>query len=71
MSEIQEMTASSRKKDVRALTINTGANMVDNGGRRLGYERRQFDYSHYYPERRVGRDRRIRPERRSDLKLSS
>ena len=71
MSQIHEMAANSKIKGVRTLNIKTGANLVDNGGRRLGFERRQFDYSHYFPERRIGLDRRIIPERRMDSKLNS
>ena len=44
---------------------------VDNGGRRLGFERRQFNYSHYFPERRDGAERRSMPERRIDAKRRS
>ena len=32
--------------------------MVDNGGSRLGIDRRNFEYSAYIPERRRGKDRR-------------
>ncbi len=38
--------------------------MVDNGGRRLGDERRQFSYTHYLPERRLKEDRRCGSDRR-------
>jgi len=38
--------------------------LSDNGGRRLGFDRRMFSYSGYIPERRSGRDRRNGPERR-------
>jgi hypothetical protein len=44
---------------------------IDNGGRRLGIERRQFTYSYYVPERRIGIDRRMNPERSVDEKQSS
>jgi hypothetical protein len=44
---------------------------IHNGGRRLGFERRQFAYSHYIPERRIGSDRRMTPERRVDEKERS
>jgi len=71
LSQIREITANSEKKGERTLAVDTAANPVDNGGRRLGYERRQFDYSVYFPERRIGRDRRTQPERRIDLELSS
>jgi len=55
------------KKD-RYLHMDHPAYIIDKGGRRLGIERRQFAYSHYYPERRAGSDRRILPERRVDPK---
>lgn len=32
--------------------------MIDNGGTRLGVDRRKFEYTAYIPERRSGRDRR-------------
>ncbi len=34
------------------------AALTDNGGRRSGIDRRQFSYSTYIPERRLGGDRR-------------
>ncbi len=37
----------------------------DNGGRRLGYERRQFSYDVYVRERRSDKDRRSSKDRRS------
>jgi hypothetical protein len=39
----------------------------DNGGRRFGFERRQFSYFLYIPERRSGLDRRIGIDRRSEI----
>jgi hypothetical protein len=36
----------------------------DNGGRRMGAERRSFSYSLYVPERRTGADRRKGKDRR-------
>jgi hypothetical protein len=42
-----------------ALTVN------DNGGRRLGIERRQFSYLLHIPEQRSGKDRRKAIDRRS------
>ena len=36
----------------------------DNGGRRLGIERRQFNYDFHIPERRSGKDRRSGLDRR-------
>lgn len=38
--------------------------LSDNGGRRSGIERRQFFYNGHIPERRSGRDRRGRFDRR-------
>jgi hypothetical protein len=40
------------------------ANLLDNGGRRLGVERRQISYSDHIPERRSGIDRRRGKDRR-------
>lgn len=36
----------------------------DNGGRRLGIDRRQFSYAEHIPERRSGKDRRNGLDRR-------
>lgn len=41
---------------------------VDNGGRRLGFDRRQFDYTDYSPPRRIKPDRRSGIDRRVDIK---
>jgi hypothetical protein len=38
--------------------------IFDNGGRRLGIERRQFSYLLHIPERRSGVDRRFSKDRR-------
>ena len=43
--------------------------MVDNGGSRLGIDRRNFEYSAYIPERRLGRDRRKGFDRRNSIVL--
>jgi len=40
----------------------------DNGGRRLGKDRRIFSYSEYSPERRSGKDRRSAIDRRIKLR---
>jgi len=37
---------------------------IDNGERRLGYDRRLFSYNGYLPERRSGKDRRSGGDRR-------
>lgn len=39
----------------------------DNGGRRLGGDRRRFSYSVHIPERRPGTDRRSGFDRRDEL----
>ena len=66
MSDFCEMAQNLRMREARSLPLGYPAYVIDNGGRRLGYERREFAYSHYFPERRIGNDRRIRPERRAD-----
>ena len=71
MSDYHEMATNLKMKEARTRHIEGPAYILDNGGRRLGIERRQFDYSHYFPERRVGPDRRNLPERRIDRKLNS
>jgi len=38
--------------------------LFDNGGKRLGMERRQFSYKLHIPERRSGQDRRSELDRR-------
>jgi hypothetical protein len=38
--------------------------LVDNGGRRLGIDRRQFSYTSHIPNRRLNEDRRIETDRR-------
>ena len=68
MSDFHEMAANLKMKEERSLHIVNPAYMIDRGGRRLGIERRQFDYSSYFPERRVGIERRVLPERRVDSK---
>ena len=39
---------------------------IDNGGRRLGIDQREFLYAVHIPERRSGRDRRTGKDRRSE-----
>ena len=41
--------------------------LIDNGGRRLGLDRRQFSYTDHIPNRRLNGDRRIGDDRRSAL----
>lgn len=38
--------------------------LFDNGGRRMGGDRRLYDYNGYLPERRSGEDRRSGKDRR-------
>ena len=38
--------------------------LIDNGGRRSGFERRQFSYTNHIPERRNIQERRMLPDRR-------
>ena len=39
--------------------------LAENGGRRLGIDRRVFSYTCHIPERRSGKDRRCGKDRRS------
>lgn len=48
------------------MTVSFSAN--DNGGRRLGLERRRFSYTAYIPERRSGEDRRSGLDRRRSIR---
>jgi hypothetical protein len=41
--------------------------LIDNGGRRLGIDRRQFLYTNHIPDRRLGGDRRTGRDRRDNL----
>ena len=68
MSDFHEMACNLGMRKERALHINSPAFQIDNGGRRLGIDRRQFTYSHFYPERRFGIERRCLPERRVEIK---
>jgi len=38
--------------------------LLDNSGRRMGIERRQFSYTAHIPERRSGKERRTGLDRR-------
>jgi len=40
--------------------------LVDNGGRRSGADRRQFSYAFHIPERRISPDRRSGADRREE-----
>ena len=41
--------------------------LTDNGGRRLGVDRRQFSYTNHIPDRRRGHDRRTGLDRRDHI----
>ncbi len=41
--------------------------IIDNGGRRLGLERRQYEYTDHIPARRVHDERRSGMDRRSTM----
>lgn len=45
--------------------------LKENGGRRLGFDRRRHEYTSYIPERRSGNDRRIGGDRRKAPRLGS
>ena len=47
--------------------MNMVMQLIDNGGRRTGIERRQFSYTNHIPEMRSGGDRRGNGDRRSGL----
>ncbi len=40
--------------------------ILDNGGRRIGNDRRQSSFQFHFPERRSGTDRRVLADRRSE-----
>ena len=42
----------------------------DNGGRRLGGDRRLYSYNNHIPERRSGKERRSGVDRRKKLRLA-
>jgi hypothetical protein len=42
--------------------------LPDNGGKRSDVERRQFSYDFYIPERRSGKERRNRDDRKRKFK---
>ena len=52
--------------NVRAIhNADKALKITDNGGTRLGIDRRKFEYTAYIPEKRSGQDRRKRFDRRS------
>ena len=55
---------------LKGLTMNITAMaiaLIDNGGRRLGVDRRQFSYTAYIPNKRLGDDRRASLDRRDKI----
>ena len=46
------------------------SSIKDNGGRRLGVDRRQFKYSKHIPEQRSDKERRNLPDRRKKPRRS-
>ena len=48
----------------------TLSGLSDNGGRRLGVDRRQFSYDFHIPERRTGKKRRSGLDRRKKPRAS-
>ena len=44
--------------------------LPDNGGRRSGFDRREFSYDTHIPERRSGKDRRSGLDRRLKLRTA-
>ena len=51
------------KKTRRKITV-----LKDNGGRRLGIDRRQYSYAAHIPERRDGQERRSGVDRRKSTR---
>ena len=49
---------------VRGLNIPMKEGFLDNGGRRVGVDRRVFSYAVHIPERRMAEDRRLGIDRR-------
>jgi len=55
---------------LKGLTMNITAMaiaLIDNGGRRLGVDRRQFSYTDHIPNKRLGDDRRASLDRRDKI----
>ena len=69
MSDFHEMATQLRMQEERSLLMENHAYMVDTHGRRSGIRNRQFSYSDYLKEKRVGVDLGILPERKIDQKL--
>jgi hypothetical protein len=66
----QDTQLFSTAKKVRPLyNMKMELKMVDNGGTRIGLDRRKFEYTAYIPEKRSGMDRRNEFDRRSLVAL--
>jgi hypothetical protein len=57
------------KVDVAVLEHQTM--LTDNGGRRIGFDRRSFSYSLHIPERRSRNDRRVNDNRRKTNRMKA
>ena len=53
--------------DWELIKVNIHHELIDNGGRRSGFERRRFSFTYYIPERRSNNDRRSGQDRRSSI----
>jgi hypothetical protein len=59
---------SKKKRGVKRAKVEVSPFFLsDRGGRRLGIDRRSFSYTLHIPERRSGRERRSRKDRRGEL----
>ena len=66
-STLVDSTPANDGRIIRGLTTLMRENeLLDNGGRRTGGDRRVFAYAMHIPERRSGVDRRDGTDRRSD-----
>jgi hypothetical protein len=68
MSTHQESRQYTRTKIRWPKTITMSHILLDNSGRRMGIERRQFSYTAHIPERRSGKDGRSVNDRRQKLR---
>ena len=68
MSTHQESRQYTRTKIRWPKTITMSQILLDNSGRRMGIERRQFSYTAHIPERRSGKDGISVNDRRQKLR---
>jgi len=59
------------KNELKNSDIDKYSAIRDNGGRRLGFDRRSYCYSAFMPERRTGIDRRSGMDRRKTIRLKT